>query len=173
MRARLALSLLAFAALFIACETGAGADAATKPEPNPYQPAERSTEGKLPTGWLEFEDGTKITIELAANTEDIRLGLSYRESLCETCGLYFVFPGEDYRDFWMRQMHFPIDIIWINRGKVVGVVHDAPPQPGATESELQVWTSPEPVRNVLEVPAGFARAHGIGAGTGIKVWMNQ
>lgn len=163
----LRVALLALLAVFIGCQTTAtgGNSSATKQ-------SDLATEGKLPRGWLAFESGLKLTIEFASTPDEIRTGLSYREGLCEGCGLYFVFPDEDIRTFWMRQMRFPIDIIWINRGKVVGVVHDAQPQPGVPESELRTWESPVPARNVLEVPAGFARRHGIAEGTSLKVWID-
>lgn len=161
-----ALSLALCVLLASACHSSAGGDRA--PADNPR---ERSTEGTLPTGTLTFENGPEIEIEIAGTTETIRLGLSYRESLCRKCGLYFVFPGEDIRSFWMRQMRFPIDIIWINHGRVVGVVANAQPRPGVPESRLESFKSPIPVRNVLEVPAGFAAKHGIEPGTKVSVRM--
>ncbi len=47
-------------------------------------------------------------------------GLSGRDSLCANCAMLFVFENEgDYR-FWMRDMKFPIDIIWLNKeGQII------------------------------------------------------
>lgn len=153
-------------ALFVGCQT----NSVRVDVPVSSESGEQATEGTLPRGRLSFEGGPEISIEIASTMEDIRLGLSYRESLCESCGLYFVFPDENIRTFWMRQMRFPIDIIWINHGKVIGVAADARPEPGVPESQLATYHSPQPVRNVLEVPAGFVARHGIKAGTKVRVW---
>lgn len=160
------LALCAMLALLAGCQ----ANSVRVDAPAGSETGEQSTEGTLPRGRLSFEGGPEISIEIASTMENIRLGLSYRESLCESCGLYFVFPDENIRTFWMRQMRFPIDIIWINHGKVIGVAADTQPEPGVPESQLATYHSPQPVRNVLEVPAGFAARHGIGAGTRVKVW---
>lgn len=131
---------------------------------------EGPTAGHLPTGRLQFENGTALDIEIAATGEATRIGLSYRESLCEFCGLYFVFPETRIQNFWMRQMRFPIDILWIAGGKVVGISENLPaPAPGTPEPELPHYESPEPVRHVLEVNAGFAKRHGIEVGTTLSV----
>lgn len=135
---------------------------------------EASTEGKLPRGRLSFEGGPTVKIEIARAPEETRLGLSYRESLCPLCGLYFIFPEERTQSFWMRRMQFPIDILWIGDGVVVGVSENLPPPaPGAKEEDLPAWRSPVPVRHVLEVPAGFAQTHRIHAGMKVRVTLGE
>ncbi len=132
---------------------------------------ETPTEGKLPLGTLSFEGGPEIQIEIATASEELRIGLSYREKLCDLCGLYFVFPEEQTQSFWMRRMRFPIDILWLRAGKVAGTSENLPPpkDPNAPEWSLPRYESPVPVRHVLEVPAGFVQKHGIRVGQPITI----
>ncbi len=47
------------------------------------------------------------------------LGLMFRKNLGEKECMLFVFPREGRYGIWMRNMLFPIDIIWINKEMVV------------------------------------------------------
>lgn len=103
------------------------------------------------------------TVEaLIADTEFLRArGLSGRPSLGENEGMLFVFPEERKLSFWMKEMHFPIDIIWIDAGmRVVGISYDLLP-----ESYPETFSPPELAQYALEVHAGFSKLHGIAPGT--------
>jgi uncharacterized membrane protein (UPF0127 family) len=64
----------------------------------------------------------------------------------------------------MREMRFPLDIVWIDSQlTVVSVTHDAP-APGTPDDDLPRYGSGVPVRYVLEINAGLARAFGIDVG---------
>ncbi|MDO8573009.1 MAG: DUF192 domain-containing protein [bacterium] len=87
-------------------------------------------------------------------------GLSGRNTLLDNQGMYFVFDRSGIYSFWMKEMNFPIDIIWI--GEHMSVVD-------ITESVLpssfpQTFTSRVPARYVLEVQAGFAERHRVNIG---------
>ena len=52
----------------------------------------------------------------------------FRETLPENQGMLFVFESEGKYGFWMRNMNFPIDIIWIDKNnKVVDIAKNAEP----------------------------------------------
>jgi len=94
-----------------------------------------------------------FAVELATTTAEQEQGLSFRKNLAEESGLLFIFnPG--IQNFWMKDMNFPIDIIWIANNKVVGFVQDAAPEPGTPLQGLAIYTSPDDVNQVLEVNAG-------------------
>lgn len=76
-------------------------------------------------------------------------GLSGRKSICMDCGMLFVFPDKQIREFWMKDMNFSLDIIWITDNRVVGVERAVP---APTKTELPVVVkSPEAVNFVLEI----------------------
>lgn len=163
LRQSLALTALAFCASLFACD---------RPSGDLTPPAgEQATQGALPRGTLTFEGGPTIWIEIATASEERRIGLSHREELCPDCGLYFVFPEKEIQVFWMRYMHFPIDIIWIDEGRVVGYLTDVQPEREDPDSPSQRFRSPVPLRHVLEVNAGFVERHGIKTGQVVRVTL--
>ena len=59
-------------------------------------------------------NNVSIRAEIADNMITRSKGLMFRKSLPENEGMLFVFDREGYHRFWMMNMSFPIDIIWIN-----------------------------------------------------------
>ena len=110
-----------------------------------------------------------VQAELANEPEERSIGLGYRDGLTPGTGMLFVFPEAESRTFWMNGMRFCLDIIWIDDGSVTGVAESACPSPIDTPLEnLPRSASPGPVQYVLEVPAGFMQAHGMGVGTTVR-----
>ena len=102
-----------------------------------------------------------IAVEIADEAEERWQGLSNRESLGGGSGMLFVFPHKQVQNFWMKDMNFPLDIIWIADNKVVKIDSDLPPAGPAPDI---TYSSVHPVNYVLEVNAGFAEEHKIKAG---------
>jgi uncharacterized membrane protein (UPF0127 family) len=109
--------------------------------------------------------GATVHAEVAADSKARARGLSGRRSLAEGRGMLFVYPDHAGRTYWMKGMRFPIDIIWIDRGRVRGVQRDAPVPHG----RLPLYSSRGPADHVLEVPAGWARRHGTKRGDRVSI----
>lgn len=105
--------------------------------------------------------GTKLQVEIADSAVEIEQGLSTREKLGKNEGMYFVLSKKQIVEFWMKEMRFPLDIIWIAEGKIVGFVENAPIPSGNT---IPTFTSPQPITHVLEVNAGFVKQRSIKKG---------
>jgi len=74
--------------------------------------------------------------------------------------MLFIFPKSDKQSFWMPDMRFAIDIIWLDEYmKVVHIKESATP-----ESYPEKFTTSVPAKYVLEVPAGFSKEKGIVVG---------
>jgi hypothetical protein len=113
--------------------------------------------------------GVPLTVELAYLPADRSLGLGYREELAPGTGMLFLFEEPAPRSFWMRGMQFCIDIVWIENGVIQGAAESVCPEPaGATDGDLTSYVSPVPVTYVLEVPAGWLDAYGLGPGTPVE-----
>ena len=54
-------------------------------------------------------------------------GLGDRESLCEECGMLFLFDAPDVYRFWMKDMRIPIDIVWLSGETVVFIAENVQP----------------------------------------------
>ncbi|GAJ00849.1 unnamed protein product, partial [marine sediment metagenome] len=72
-------------------------------------------------------------------------------------GMLFIFRDKVLTPFWMKGVTFPLDIIWIADGRIVGIVERAEPEIGITTDELTLYFPPRPVDQVLEISAGRAR----------------
>lgn len=57
-------------------------------------------------------DGHALDVETARTPEDRERGLKYRSELCDTCGMLFVFPDEERRAFYTRDVFFALDIAY-------------------------------------------------------------
>jgi uncharacterized membrane protein (UPF0127 family) len=124
--------------------------------PGPAQGAELSEYGN-PFLWVSVGQ-VKVKAEVVSTAEALYRGLGYRRELPEGRGMLFFMPRLEVQDFCMRGMEFPIDIIWIVQGKIVGLEKNLSPNFTGT-----VY-SPQPVNYVLEVPGGFAEEYGIRVG---------
>lgn len=86
-----------------------------------------------------------------ADTPDAReRGLSGVPRLASSTGMLFLFDESAPREFWMKEMRFPLDIVWMDEvWRVVGITRNATPDSFPTR-----FPSPGPAQYALEVPAG-------------------
>lgn len=103
----------------------------------------------------------KYSVEIAETAASQVRGLSGRESLPNKGGMLFVFESPEPRMFWMYKMKFPIDIIWIKEGRVIGFEKNAPVPTGLVPAS---FNSPMPADMVLEVAAGTVESDKISIG---------
>lgn len=107
-----------------------------------------------------------VTLEVARTEAQRRVGLAGHRPLGENEGMLFVFDGPSHAAFWMKGMTFPIDIVWIEQGRVVHLERNVPaPAPGAQDATLPILIPSQASTYVLEVAAGFADRHGITVGS--------
>lgn len=103
-----------------------------------------------------------IPVEIADTDEKRTKGLSERETLDIDSGMLFVFDNADRYPFWMPDMYFPIDIVWINQGVVSGI--DANVSNEFDSNNPKNYYPPSVADMVLEVNAGFTETRGIHVG---------
>jgi uncharacterized membrane protein (UPF0127 family) len=108
-----------------------------------------------------------VRAEVAADDASRRRGLAGRDGLAADRGMLFLLPHRR-QSFWMQGMRFPIDIVWIDAGRVVDVTADVPP-PRAPGAALPTYSPDRPAGRVLEVNAGWAARHGVRVGDAVRV----
>jgi uncharacterized protein len=82
-------------------------------------------------------NGEKITVEIADTKSKRETGLMFRESLCDICGMLFVFEKEGLHSFWMKNTLIPLDIVFINNSmNVVDLKHAIPCNKDVCESYI-------------------------------------
>jgi uncharacterized membrane protein (UPF0127 family) len=114
------------------------------------------------SGSTEVSLGNSSVIADVVDTEDSRRkGLSGHEPLEESEGMLFVFQSDAEHSFWMKDMLFSIDMIWLDANKtVIHIEENATP-----ESYPRSFGPSAPSRYVLEVPAGWAKRHAVVVGS--------
>ncbi len=123
-----------------------------------------------------------FTVELATSSLAQARGLSYRPSLLDGHGMLFEFSKPSVQNFWMKDMNFAIDVIWIgpaaaggqanggmNGEVVLGFAENAAPQPGVALWNLKIYQSPDGTDKVLEVNAGSVAKAGIKVGDPVRL----
>ena len=104
-----------------------------------------------------------MDIEVADNDGERMRGLMDRQNLPDNAGMFFVFPNDEPRSFWMKNTLLSLDIIYINSRKEIVSIQKYT-QPRSTYS----IPSEKPAMYVLEVNAGFTDKYGINAGDRIE-----
>ena len=111
-----------------------------------------------------------VVAEVARTKAQQVRGLSGRTSLGQDEGMWFSYSNSEASAFWMRGMLIPIDIIWVREKKVISISDRVPPPlPNTALKDLPIYTSSTSADGVLEVNAGWAKAHNVGLGTLVVV----
>lgn len=108
----------------------------------------------------------KFFIEVADTIAKRAQGLSGRRDLVEDNGMLFIFPEAQQQNFWMKDMKFPLDVIWINEDRIVGFSENVSIPSG---DHIPFMNSSEPVDLVLEINAGLVQKLDIKVGDQVEV----
>lgn len=112
---------------------------------------------------LQTENGHTFKAEVVENILDRQKGLSGREKLPYNDGMWFVFPNAGRHGIWMKDMLFPIDIIWLDESNTI--VHIE--QNVSPDTFPKVFYPNSDAKYVLETNAGWSREHNIKINTKI------
>lgn len=108
-----------------------------------------------------------LTIEIADNDNLRTKGLSGRIFLPKDSGMLFIYEKPGFYKFWMKEMQFPLDFIWIRDDKIVDITENVP-IPDKINRTLPLYTSQYPADKILEVDAGLIKSIGVRIGEKIK-----
>ncbi|NLE86336.1 MAG: DUF192 domain-containing protein [Myxococcales bacterium] len=142
------------------------------PPPPPQQPAldcpaAPAPPPEMPRGAVVFPDAPgapRVQVELARTPQHRSHGLMYRRALSDEEGMLFSWDAEAPRSFWMHNTCLPLDMLFLaHDGTVLGVLEQVPPMNDAPRS------IPCPARHVLELRAGWVRAHGVAPGQRVLI----
>jgi hypothetical protein len=107
----------------------------------------------------------KMKVEVVADVARQEKGLSERNSLCSDCGMLFIFPEKKRQGFWMKNMNFNLDILWVADGKVVYIAKNVD---HLGDEALRIIEPNSPADMVLEVNAGFCDKYNIKVGDNLE-----
>lgn len=112
-------------------------------------------EGEL----IFLKNQEKVTIEIADNEQETTQGLMYRRAMPDSCGMLFIFPNSEPRNFWMKNTYIPLDILFLGDSKKIITI-----QANRTPFSEEQIPSFENAKYVLEVNAGYCQRKGIKKG---------
>ena len=95
------------------------------------------------------------------------MGLSETESLPEDNAMFFSFDKPDYYSFWMKNMNFPIDIIFIKDSTIVTIYENVKP-PQDPNGNTPIYQPKELSNGVLEINSGLSSKYGFAQGDKVQ-----
>jgi len=99
-----------------------------------------------------------FNLYVAKTPKDKEIGLSKYESLPENYGMLFPFDKAAIHSFWMKNMKFPIDIIFI-KDRTIVTIHKNVPNPSVQNTSLPIYMPKTPAKLVLEINAGLSEKY--------------
>lgn len=149
---------LGLAAIVIVAIFGSGT---SKPQPKPNAAA--SACGHYSNDRTVQVNGQTFNTEVPANQAEFNKGLGGRPCILPNQAMLFPFKQPGQYAFWMKDMKFPIDIIWINANHQV-VANKINLQPSTYPNSFE---NPQnlPSQYVLEIKANRSQELKISLGT--------
>lgn len=110
---------------------------------------------------------TSLRVEVVQSPSALERGLGGRNSIGSD-GMLFVLPQKSIPTFWMKDMKFSLDFIWIDSDKVVDITEGVlAPRASELESVLPRYSPKFLTTHVLEIPAGSVKKYGIQIGDAV------
>ena len=107
---------------------------------------------------------TQVQVYVADTPAEWKTGLGNISALAANEGMLFIFPTPGEYSFWMKDVEYPLDLIWLLDDTIVAITPHIQPQPQTT-----LYYPPTPVNQVIEVPAGFIAEHDITVEQGLTI----
>ncbi|MEO6761354.1 MAG: DUF192 domain-containing protein [Candidatus Saccharimonadales bacterium] len=118
---------------------------------------------KAPTARLDVA-GHSITLEIAHTDAERQAGLSGRDTMAENQGMVFTFEESSKQCFWMKDMKFNLDIIFLDSNhQIVKLYHNLSPQ-----SYPKSYCASD-TRYVIELNAGQSAKLGLNIGQRLSI----
>jgi uncharacterized membrane protein (UPF0127 family) len=134
-----------------------------------FQPKAVAKQTVAPIENISFSGNPNFVIraELATTPAEWTRGLMFRAAMPDDAGMLFVFPGENYQSFWMKNTKIPLDMIFISSsGKIIDIKNDFLP---CEKDPCPSYTSAAPAQYVLEINAGLVQKEGIKIGDSVMI----
>ncbi|PWU23048.1 hypothetical protein C5B42_04235 [Candidatus Cerribacteria bacterium 'Amazon FNV 2010 28 9'] len=109
-----------------------------------------------------------LHVEIAKTPDAMTKGLGDRNSIGSD-GMLFILPSRQVPYFWMKDMRFGLDFVWIDDGKVAALTPDAPAEPGVSDAQLKIYSPKTAMTQVLEINEGDIAKWGIKMGDQVNI----
>lgn len=113
--------------------------------------------------------GNSFTVLVARTTSQQIEGWSNKDNMGGYNGMIFRYPPGIFPAMVMRKMRFPLDILWVDNGKIVDMAKNLPPDNAQREEDLFQYRPRMPATLVIEMPAGFVDKYSVKIGDSVKM----
>lgn len=113
--------------------------------------------------------GATLRVLVADTAAQRYRGWSEKKTMGKYDGMLFVFSDLGQHTMVMRNMQFPLDIIWLKNNVIIEIAPNVQPEPGRSEGMLTPYFSRADSDAVLELPAGSAKNMGLKIGDRVLV----
>lgn len=136
-----------------------------------YYPVQTNTESPSVIEASVTINDKILEVEVADEAEERSRGLMFRKSMSRDTGMLFLFDKEGFYSFWMMNVNFNLDIIWINsNGNVVHIERDVP----SCFISCPSYASGDSARYVLEINSGVANELNLQVGSFVDInFLNE
>ncbi len=110
----------------------------------------------------------KFNVEIANSQREKEIGLSKYSNIDNNFALVFLFEKPDVYRFWMKNMKFSIDIIFVNKNKIIQIYEDVP-YPKYKYDVLPIYKPEENANMVIETKAGTAKKYNFKKGDLVRL----
>lgn len=121
----------------------------------------------LPVSYTFKSNNTVINLESAKTFEQKQIGLMGRKSMPENRGMIFIYKKASLLNFWMKNTLIPLDMIFLNNNKIVGIIANVPPC--LTPTSCPSYGPGHTANQVIELNAGKAKMLKLKEGQEIKL----
>ncbi len=100
--------------------------------------------------YIQAKIGNKTyLLEISDTISKRTQGLSDRDKLNKNQGMLFVFSSINKHSFWMKDMHFPLDLIYLKNNKVIDIDEKV-----SNSIPIISFSAAKPFNRVIELNAG-------------------
>lgn len=110
-----------------------------------------------------------LYLEVARTPEQMEKGLMFRANLPKNQGMLFVFEQSEPVSFWMQNVVFPLDVVFIKDDVIQKVVS----APACFSDPCPVFESGVPTDQAIELRAGRVAELGLQVGSRIRLELIQ
>lgn len=110
----------------------------------------------------------RFNLEIANTENEKAIGLAKYTNIEDDFAMYFPFSKKGYYNFWMKDMKFPIDILYLDNEKIVAIFKNVP-DPKSANEKLNIYKPEKPANGVLELKAGISDKYQFKLGDSVKI----
>jgi len=117
--------------------------------------------------------GELFEVEIAQSPDAMQIGLSGRPYMADSSGMLFVFEIPGMHNFWMKDMEFPLDFVWIDSNCLVAeLTENISHVQDLGTADIAIYSPSTPIKYVLEINGGISEVSGLQIGQQVRFLGN-